>query len=206
MTRKGVLNGISIITQEDDIVLIVGETLCKESIGIIDDALFIDNEFIDLFSIILGISLGTTKRVVLITEDSYLLRYYNSLLQLAVSNNINLILFTLVSNLYTVSVKQSTLFSSVRAMKGVFFNMGLLVHDYTPYLDTKTNIKKLKDIYRLTKGPVVGIVNIDNNRVYNKNKPLPKNNFSQFVKDINKEIEEQNSNKGDVIALESIIK
>lgn len=206
MTRKGVLNGISVITQEDDIIIIVGETLCKEAIGIIDDALFIDNDFIDLFSIILGISLGTTKRVVLITEDSYLLRYYNSILQLAVSNNINLILFTLVSNLYTVSVNQSTLFSSVRAMKGVFFNMGLLVHDYTPYLDTKANIKKLKDMYIMTKGPVIGIVNIDNNRVYNKNKLVQKNNFSKFVKDINKDIEEQTINKGNVIALESIIK
>jgi len=206
MTRLGVLKGINKIIQPTDIVIIVGEDICKESEGLFDDALFLDNNTIDVFSIVLGISLGTSKRVVLITEDSYMLKYFNSIIQLSVSNNINLILFTLVSNFYIASVNQPTLFNSIRAMKGIFFNMGIVVHDYSQYLDGKSNVKKFKDIYLCTKGPVIGLINIDSNRLYNKDCNLQKNNFGRFINFINKEIENNKENKGEVVDLESIIK
>ena len=91
-------------------------------------------------------------------------------------------------------------------MKGILFNMGMLVHDYTQYLETKSSINKLKDMYASIKGPVVGLINVSNTRLYNKKLKLKKNDFYKFVTFINKELPIIEKDDSNIIDIESIIK
>ncbi len=168
-TRKKILNGINDLVFDTDIVFCIGTTLYKESPKFTESTVFLNDNFTDFFSMITGVAMATSKRVLIIVEDQYLLRHFNSILQLAVSRCTNLFVIVLVTNLYETSVSQPNLFNALRSVKGMLFNAGVLVHEYTDYFETKANVKKLKDIYYNTIGPVVGMASATNNRLYNTN-------------------------------------
>ncbi len=191
MTRKKILNGIKTLIFDTDVIFCIGGTLCKEAPIFTESTVFLDDNFTDFFSVITGIAMATDKRILIIIEDQYLLRHFEAILQTATSKCTNLFIITLVTSLYEVSVTQANLFNALRSVKGILFNSGILTHEYTKYFETKASIKQLKDIYYSTMGPVIGLVSVSSNRIYNSNsediftKDL--NVVSEFIQ--NKEVE-----------------
>jgi hypothetical protein len=166
LTRKRILNGISSLVFDTDIVFCIGATLYKEAPKFTESTVFLDNNFVDFFSVITGIAMSTDKRVLVIVEDQYLLRHFNAILQLAVSKCSNLFMIVIVTALYDASIPQVNLFNSLRSVKGVLFNSGVLAHDYTHYFESAAAIKQLKKVYLYTVGPVVGVAEVSNNKLY----------------------------------------
>jgi len=191
MTRKKILNGIAALVFDTDIVFCIGNTLCREAPKFTETTVFLGDNFTDFFSVITGVAMTTDKRVLVIVEDQYLLRYFNSILQAAVSKCTNLFIIVVVTSLYEALVTQPNLFKALRSIKGILFNSGMLTHEYTRYLETKASIKQLKDIYYNTMGPVVGLVAVSSNRLYNINSDSifteELDTISEFIQ--NKEIE-----------------
>jgi hypothetical protein len=169
LTRKKILNSIKDLVFDTDVVFCIGPTLCKESSGFTESTVFLDNNFVDFFSVVIGVAMSTNKRILVVVEDQYLLRYFNSMLQMAVSKCTNLFVIVVVTSLYEPSIRQVNLFNALRSVKGLLFNSGVLTHEYTNYFETKASIKQLKSIYYHTLGPVVGLVVASSNRVYNTN-------------------------------------
>jgi len=167
ITRKRVLTGIKDLVSQDDIVFCIGKTLSKEASIFTEHTIFIDDNFVDFLSIITGLAMTTERRVLIIIEDQYMLKYFNTILQIAVSKCTNLFIITIVTSLYDVVIPQTNLFNTLRSIKGILFNSGILTHEYTKYFETKASVKQLKGIYDSTIGPVIGLVAISSNRLYN---------------------------------------
>lgn len=168
MTRKNILNSLKLVINASDVVFCVGESLCKECSLYTKGTMFIPYDIIDVFSMALGTAMATDKRVIVITEDYYLLNHFNSLLQAAVSECKNLFFIILVSKVFTPFVKQQTITNSLRSLKGILFNTGMLVHEYDVYFKNKESLLVLNNIINSSIGPAIGTVSVDNNRLYSK--------------------------------------
>ena len=182
MTRKKALSNIKHLIDDSDIVFCIGKTLCEEAPVFTDGTFLVFNEYIDGFSLAIGTAITTTKRVIVIAEDGYLLRYFSSILQAAVSKCSNLFFIVLISNVYDTSLTQPTLTRYLRSIEGMLFNAGFLSHNYDKYFENKTSLNKLKSIYSRTIGPVVGLVSIKSNRLYNTDSLIEKTDLRLFRK------------------------
>jgi len=209
MTRKKILNGIKDLVFDTDVVFCIGSSLCKESPIFTETTVFLDDNFTDFFSVITGVAMATNKRVLIIVEDQYLLRHFNAMLQTSISQCTNLFMITLVTSLYEASVAQADLYNALRSVKGILFNSGILTHEYTKYFETKASIKQLKSIYYHTMGPVIGLVSVSSNRLYNTNTDdiftEELNTISELIQ--NKEIETSiPEDKRKILDLDKIMK
>lgn len=155
--NKELINKIQTLFTKNDIVIYLGAE--------IPDVLKYKSEYtfdtldIDFISVVLGMSLATTNRIYVICTDNYFLRYIASVLQASVSKKTNLYFLVLVTNKYDVGTPNIT--SSIRSFKGLLFNCGFLVHDYTEYLKNKVSINHLKKLLGSTIGPMVGLIKVN---------------------------------------------
>ncbi len=188
MTRKKILIGVKELITNTDVVFCIGSSLCKESPMYNEGTLYINNDYIDMFAVALGVAMSTDKRVIVVAEDAYFLRYFNSILQASVSKCMNLFFIILVTELYDYTVKQNTITKAFRSIKGMLFNTGMMTHEYSVYFSNKNSIRTLKNIILNTIGPAVGLVNITSNRIYSKEEPkkLDLTNIISFIR--NKEL------------------
>lgn len=205
MTRKKIFAGLKDILLPTDIVFCVGKYLCREAPKFNNEILFFENENIDLLSVVLGLSSAVDHRVIILIEDNYMLKYFSSMLQLAVSKNRNLHIFVITTGVYVNKVKQPNIYNSLKSIKGTLFNSGFIVHDYTKYLEDKSSVKKLKNFYKSVQGPMVSLIKVTNNRLYNKEMEIEPPDFcrlNKFVLDSIKETfdsEDKNKTEGDNI-------
>jgi len=198
-TLKKVLMYYDSILTDNDIVFYIGKNIYNEaSSNKLVGRYYVDNESIDYFSIVLGLAMTTTKRVIIIFEDSYLLRYFNTLLQAGVSKLTNLFFVVLITNKYVHSIKQSTIFSFLKSSKGVLFEAGFLIHTYTKFFNNKSSLKQLKDTYNRIKGPAIGIIYIENNKL-SKISNDHEFKFDEFIKFIRTDNEIINKINTDVV-------
>lgn len=167
MTRYKVLNDLKNVMSPQDIVFCVGEFICTEGSPYTDGTFFFPEENIDTIAIALGTAMATDKKVFVIIEDSYFLNHFNSILQATVSGCKNFYLLVLITNNYVPTVKQPTIVSSLRSLKGIIFNTGIIVHEYDVYFKNKKSLEILKDIIFNSVGPVVGFITVNNQRMNN---------------------------------------
>ncbi len=169
MTINSIMLGLEKVISDDAIVMCVGERLCGENRFVKKKGLIccVDISF-DYLSIALGIAIGTEKRVVILCEDNYLLKHLNSICQIGISECTNLYVLTFRTNTYSSTIKHKTLTDAVRSIKGVLFNFGVLVHEYTPYFKDNYSIKNLIPIFDKSLGPLVAMIDVDSSRIYNK--------------------------------------
>lgn len=182
MTRKTVLANIKNLISDSDIVFCIGKALCDEALVFTDGTFWVTDDYIDGFSLAVGTAITTTKRVIIIAEDGYLLRYYSSILQAAASKCTNLFFIILVSNSYNTVLPQCTLTESLRSIEGILFNTGFLTHNYSIYFKNKSSLNKLKLIYKRTMGPVIGLISVTSGRLYNSSGSIKKTDINSFKK------------------------
>ena len=163
------MSGLLKIIQKNSIVFCVGTELIGESkfenypgfIGVTDI-------YIDYLAVALGVAMASTHKVVVICDDAYLLSHLTTLSQIGVSGCTNLYIIFFRTGSYGSDLVQPTIMRSIRSIKGVLFNFGVLVHDYTPYFKDSGSVKMAESIFNKSLGPLVVSIDIDNLRIYNK--------------------------------------
>lgn len=168
MNRKKALSYIDLLLPNEDVFIYLGNLICCE-LPIINrkSVLFVPDVNVDFLAIALGMAITTTKRIVIVCEDYILLKYFQSVLQIGVSGCKNIVIVLLLSGEYTESGGQPTIYNSFRSMYGVFFNMGILVQDYTKYFKNKTTLANIFGIASNYNSPAMITIKIDDNRLYN---------------------------------------
>ena len=169
MTRSKAMSGLLKIIQKNSIVFCVGTELIGESkfenypgfIGVTDI-------YIDYLAVALGVAMASTHKVVVICDDAYLLSHLTTLSQIGISECTNLYILIIRTNSYSNNLLQPTLTHSIRSLKGVLFNFGVLVHDYTPYFKDSHSIKSVVPIFKKSLGPLLANIDVDNLKLYNK--------------------------------------
>ena len=205
MNRKKVMAGVKDFIPETDIIFCAGASLVSEScFNDAENIFYHSDDRSDVLSIAIGLAMSTKKRVVVIMEDHYMLRYLNSIVQASVSKCRNLFFFVILSNVYNNSTTQSTITESFRNISGAMFNFGFFTYNYSNYLKNKTDVRKLKNIFSTARGPFVSFIAVDDQRLYSSDiKTTDINKFSEHITTAFPEIE--NTNK-EYLNLDAIIK
>jgi len=163
-TINKVIQYYDYVLNDDDVVLYLGNNVCNEAgHGNLEGRVYFKDESVDYFSIAIGLATTTTKRIVVMFEDYYLLRYFNTLLQASVSKLNNLFLVLLTTNSYINSINQPTIFNYLKSSKGILFEAGFLIHTYTKFFKNKTMLEGLKNTYNRISGPAIGVIDVENN-------------------------------------------
>lgn len=134
---------------------------------------------IDFLPIIFGLSMASDKKMVIVCEDVYLMQNLSQIIQIAIGKPKNIIILCLVTNVYLLNCEQKTLFYSVNSMKGILFNAGFLVHDYTHYFKNKVELKNLCGRLRTIDGPVISTILVDSDKMFNIGSV--EDNFKSFL-------------------------
>lgn len=108
----------------------------------------------------IGIAYSTNKRVFIIVREGDLLEDMSLPFQIAASKLKNIFYVIFNANMYD-GVQIETQINNIYALKGVLFNMGLIVHDYTKYLKDKSSINNMRNIISTLVGPLGTIINTD---------------------------------------------
>ncbi len=109
----------------------------------------------------LGLAIGTKKRVFVFVSDGEFLKDFGVASQLAVSKCKNIFYVILHSGKYQSSGGQPTIFREIHAPKGLLFNLGFLVHDYTHYFKNRSSEKAVSKIIDRVRGPLAILVAVD---------------------------------------------
>ena len=123
----------------------------------------------------LGLSMGTDKRIFIFVSDSEFLREFGIAPQIAASKCKNIFYVVLHSGRYQSSGGQFNIFREIRAPKGLLFNLGFLVHDYTHYLKERNSEKIISKLLERLKGPLAILISVD----YGINKNLDEISYSK---------------------------
>lgn len=179
MTRNKVMFSLLKMISKDDVIFCVGSELVGESrfenypgfMGFLDTS-------IDYLAIALGVAMASQHKVIVLCDDAYLLANLTALSQIGVSECTNLYILVFRTSSYGSGLLQPTILNSIRSIKGVLFNFGVLVHDYTPYFKDNYTVKMAASIFNKSLGPLVASIDIDNLKLYSKN--TAKNDWHMF--------------------------
>jgi hypothetical protein len=187
MNRKVLMKKFIYYLKPNDAIIVSNE-LFKEAYENDRDSVFymLDSNMTLSFST--GLAMCTDKRVFVFITDGELLEEINAVIQASISRCKNLFCVVLRSGRYHSTGGQPNVFSNIYSPKGLFFNMGFFVHDYTHYFSDKKFYKDVeKLLYRLV-GPIVILNKVDstiNKKVLNEEIEINKKNlrerFSNFV-------------------------
>lgn len=148
--------------KDNDVVMVVGNGLCKEAFKYDRPGnMYITDAYDIAPSLGLGIAMTTDKRVFVVCEDHVFLKTFDSAANLAVSKCKNFFYILLNSGRYQYSGNQPTILNSITSIKGVLFNLGFLVHDYTNYFKEPHNYKEVQKILASVQGPLVSLIEIE---------------------------------------------
>jgi len=131
--------------------------------------------------------LSTDKRVFLFVGEGDLIRELAALGQVAVSGCKNMFVMVLDNGCYQEVGNLPNLFGSILSRKGVFFNLGCRVHDFTANLKNRYLVEIRAAIERI-RGPMVILTTVDRgiNRKLEpiKTKPIDRiKELKAFVRD-----------------------
>ena len=148
--------------EDNDVVIVVGDGLCKEAFKYDRPGNMYLTDACDIApSLSLGVAMTTDKRVFVVCEDDVFLKSFNSLTNLAVSKCKNLFYILLGSGRYQHSGGQLTILESITSLKGVLFNLGFLVHDYTNNFKNTDMVKDVGKIMSKAQGPMITMIDIE---------------------------------------------
>lgn len=181
----------------DEITFYIGNdilNLLSDSIKNNHSSYLVSDTNLDFVSIAVGISMVTEKRVNVVMDANYMFKHFNSFLHAAASKCSNIFFTIIISEDYGNGLLQKNIFNSIRSMKGTFYEMGFLTHEYTRFFKNRLMFNTLKSIYFKSIGPAVGIIKVSNNKKIIEKKIPEKDSsvFIDFVRYIEeKELEEE---------------
>ena len=156
--------GVRILTQallDVDLAVYIGDDVCKEAFPYTKNtkSLFFSDKQDYVISMALGISMCTDKRVFVFCEDQYLSRNLSELVNVGVSQCRNFYIILFINERYTVIDHTPIAFNSINSRVGVFYNLGLLVHNYDRYFkNIKSPLNDIRAIWSRAKGPLIALL------------------------------------------------
>jgi hypothetical protein len=146
----------------DDIIVLVGNTICKEAIKFKSNNIFYFYGPSAMgLSFSLGLAMHSSKRVFVFCSDDIIVSELNSVLQASMSGCNNLFILLFISGEYQAVGKINTLYKSIKSTYGLFFNMGILVNNYTHlFEEIKYNKNILKNMLSNIKGPLISFIEV----------------------------------------------
>lgn len=161
MKRYNVIKLFSSYLKENDLAIFAGTNICKEAyLNDREGNFYMEEETGVGISLALGIALNTDKRVFLFCDDYYFIKDLSATLHVSLSKCTNLFLVVLNSGEYQYSGHNPTIFRSIIAFKGLMFNAGFLVNDYTRHFSNIQNSKGAKNLLENLHGPVFIVIDI----------------------------------------------
>lgn len=161
MKRYTVIKNFINSVKENDVVIFSGKEMCKEAYQYDRPGNFyIERSFGAAASIALGMAMCTEKRIFVFIGEGDLLRELAVTSQISASGCSNIFLVVLDNNTYQSAGKLPNIMYSMKSKRGVMYNMGLIVFDFTVYL-RKKEFKKMRDFMANLRGPVVLFFDVD---------------------------------------------
>jgi len=162
MKRYGVLKEFIKRLDDDDIAIFTGKDMCKEAFQYDREGNFYITSGQSIApSLATGMSNGTDKRIFIFSGEGNFLRETGALIQMFVSQKKNLIYVILDNECYQSSGGYPNIFNEISNPKGLFYNIGFILHDFTYYFEGKQFLKKMKQFMDDMIGPLVIMVKTD---------------------------------------------
>lgn len=160
MKRFTAVRILSSILDDNSLGIFFGDGISKEAFKYDKtNHVYINSEFVSP-SFALGVALSTNKKVFAFMDDHMFISNLGDMFQGAVSRCKNLFFVIFISGYYQDHGELPTIFKDISSPKGILFNMGFLIHDYTRYLE-KGEKNKLTKIVNSTNGPAAIMVSVD---------------------------------------------
>lgn len=185
MKRFSIIREFMSCLKEDDIAVFSNELMNKEAYQYDRQGnLYVDEPGLAL-PLGLGLAVGSKKRVFVFCDDNDFLREMGTLAQASVSMCKNIVYVIFNNGCYQEAGGLPNIFREIYAPKGVLFNLGFRVHDYTHFFGDKVfKDEKIATIRRI-EGPLAvliktdkGIKKIDNEVISNVSL---KNRITDFI-------------------------
>lgn len=176
--------------RDNDIAIFSGECLSKEAF-LYDRPgnFYISGDSYGISpSLALGIAMHTDKRVFIVCGDGEFLMEFSSAAQMAASKCKNLFLIVLDNDCYQAAGKQPTIFRELFSVKGMAFNLGFVVYDFTKHFSGKMVKSGLSKVFGTMTGPAFILVRVDkytkkNLREIDYSKEEMRNKVFNFIMD-----------------------
>lgn len=156
--------GVRILTQsmlDCDVGIFVGEGICREAAPYLGEGsyMFFPDSEDNIISMVLGMAIGTDKRVFLFCEDNYMIRNISELMQVGIAKPRNLFLVLFTSGEYPGVPDTPNIFASANSRHGTLYELGFLVHDYKNQFKFSRNpITFVKQTWDRVRGPLAVIM------------------------------------------------
>jgi hypothetical protein len=163
MKRHGMVKLFNTTMDNGDIGIFIGDSLCKEAYSCHRPGNLYLSSYDDVFSLGLGIAMNNDRRVFIFCDDTYLLKNMTDVFHIGVSKCKNIFIVIFISGTYSESIKNPTIFKSVRSIIGVLFNIGFSVHDYKLHFKNIRNpVKEIKSAWKNIIGPLIVVAEPEN--------------------------------------------
>lgn len=160
MKRFSAIKELSKILTDSDIAIFSGSEMCKEAYQYDKPGYFyVENSFGLTVSFALGIALSTDKRVFVFVGEGDLLRELAVIGQVGASGCKNMFVIILDNGGYQQAGNFPNIFDRFLSKKGVLFNSGCLVHDFTVNLNNRYLVEIRAAVERI-RGPMVILIEI----------------------------------------------
>lgn len=161
MKRFIVLKNFIASLEDNDVAIFSGKEMCKEAYQYDRPGNFYIQDAHGLApAFALGTAMCTNKRVFVFVGEGELLREFSVTSQMAASKCPNMFLVILDNKSYQSAGNFPNIMESIRSKRGVMFNMGLVVFDFTVYL-RKKEFNKMRSFMKNLRGPLVLFFDID---------------------------------------------
>ena len=163
MKRTIALKTLIASLKDGDMGLFIGDAICNEAKEYDRPGnVYLSSKYDNLISLGLGLAMGTNRRIFMFCEDSYLLRNISEAAHLSVSKCKNVFLVLLISGVYSDFGTYPNIFDNFANPSGIFFNMGLLVHNYTKHFKISKNpVKVIRQTWCNIRGPLTILIRVD---------------------------------------------
>jgi hypothetical protein len=161
MKRFSAIRELTKVLNESDVAIFSGADMCKEAYQYDKPGYFyIEDSFGIATSFGLGVALSTDKRVFVFVGEGDLLRDLTAVGQAGASKCKNLFIVVLDNGGYQHAGNFPNIFDSFLSKKGVFYNIGCLVHDFTVNIKNRYLVEVRAAVERI-RGPMVILVEVD---------------------------------------------
>jgi thiamine pyrophosphate-dependent acetolactate synthase large subunit-like protein len=161
MKRYTAIRDMIRVLSEADVAIFSGKEICKEAFKYDRPGYFYMEEYFGIsVSFALGVALSTDKRVFLFVGEGDIIRDLSALGQAAVSKCKNLFIIVLDNGCYQELGNLPNLFNSLLSRKGLFFNLGFMVHDFTVSIKNRYLVEIRAAVERI-RGPMVILITVD---------------------------------------------
>ena len=159
MKRYGILKEFIKRLNDNDIAIFSGKDMCKEAFQYDREGNFYITSGQSIVpSLATGMANGTDKRIFIFSGEGNFLREVGALIQMFVSQQKNLIYVILDNECYQSSGGYSNIFNEMDNPKGLFYNVGFILHDFTYYFEGQRFLKNMKQFMDDMIGPLVIMV------------------------------------------------